>query len=95
MFIYKENWYCLCVLIFLFEHCNSALFFRFVYALCKYFGFTKLNIVQPVVNVIGDVNQFYRKLARQRRESRVEDLPFKISSAVSDEKFVMSFPSSA
>ncbi|XP_076451979.1 chloride channel protein 2-like isoform X2 [Babylonia areolata] len=29
----------------------------------------------------GDVNQFYRKLARERRESRIEDRPFKITSA--------------
>ncbi|XP_070207143.1 chloride channel protein 2-like [Littorina saxatilis] len=29
----------------------------------------------------GDVNAFYRKLARQRRESRLEDRPFKITSA--------------
>ena len=31
---------------------------------------------------LADINEFYRKLARQRKESRVEDLEFKISSSV-------------
>ena len=51
----------------------------------------ELYIWLPVVDVTGDVNQFYRKLARQRRESRVEDLPFKISSAVSGDKHLVFF----